>query len=1349
MSEQRSDDKGFLNLLVVADLHFGHGSARTKADQRIVIEEIVRDAERLAAIHGSPDAVLVVGDIAYKADTDSEYADASRWLTRLCSHLKCDVRRLLAVPGNHDIARARGGDTLLARALRQRLREAPYDLDDALAESSSRAHLCRKLEAYNGFVRTLCSHVTVTDTSTWECVRPTALGLVRFVGLNTVLLSYGDDDSNTNLMLGKRQMHEYIQAPHEDTLLVVLQHHPPSWLRDGLELTTLLNRRPHLLLTGHIHNQAAVVTFDLTGGAVAHLGVGAGHGDSDGEHGYAWLRLSPEGLHVLPRAWITQRRRFDADRNSFPDLDSQGQFPILPDRLPPPLRNWLARPRVPFSDRSLSVTGHTPPPPSIVGRVARLLSLRGYGVEREVTIAGRTVALVANDTASLRPTTYVVGCYDAENPLGIDEYSAFIHRLSDARRALTGKVDGLIIATVGFTAEVEMLGRQDGLALQRLSDLERSIIDFTPYVAEQLERLAADPALSYFVEPSIVREGQSHPVAALHALNQWLHHPTLNQLTLLGDYGTGKTTLLKAFMREAAIRFMRDTASGGRTRVPLFVDLRDYTQAISLKQIILEMLDSHGISAHSYAAFEYLLKDGQILLILDGFDEMASRGNLDATLRNFRELNKSALEKAKIVLSCRTHYFHTERHLLRFLGHAAPVGYTDLYREIARKPNFMIVHLQDFTPDQKEQYLLRRCQDSSASVDRFIRSTYDLGDLSRRPVLLDMIVTSWRSLSEEKGGVTTGILYLRYTDLWLGRNDWQLTLDIEAKTQLLERFAIDTMADPDTGLSFEQIPHLIKSWRADLNSIDAQTIDRELRTAAFLIRTHDGFYRFSHKSFREFFFARALLSEAAAGRFDRWEQGAFTREIYTFLRDLLALRRTVQDRLLEHVRSMTAPAWGRTNAIKCLAPIRGLDGLAEALDHVARVDSDERVAGAATIALGYHPRPDTFQTLCRLAHTADAARPNVAVNALVALTRTGLPEAAAFVADALDDPADSNQLDAFQVSAVARALLTNYDPVVFAACLRYSSKKALKRRRDLEDTCLELCARHPSDVAEAFCKALITRTESLTRAAKAFSNLSLSSKRVQTPQILNLLNRFPRDAGANDLMLSLRGVGLTSVEKFICEKLGERGCHYASAAHEVLAHDFPATADHLIRNLTGRGRRYSLRIEATRAYVARSVATGLPLVESLLLSRQRVAVKIQLLGVIRDMYPAETGRLVRSLWDLERAPSVLSAAMETVLNVDPADGLQLLLERGVTSRRVGVRVAAYRILTAVTEPSATTALLKGLATDDSRWGRLQALRSLLAPGRDVPSELIWGATSQEADPEVLGLRAEFLGGAET
>ena len=158
-------------------------------------------------------------------------------------------------------------------------------------------------------------------------------------------------------------------------------------------------------------------------------------------------------------------------------------------------------------------------------------------------------------------------------------------------------------------------------------------------------------------------------------------------------------------------------------------------------------MDTHSIRAASYGAFQYAMREGQLLLILDGFDKMASRGNYQATLRNFRELNKSAIGRAKMILSCRTHYFATDQVVQRFHGYQSssaflPKSFTDLYREIAGRRNFLITHLMEFRTDQVEQYLRSRCGDCWQTILSFIQSTYNLTELSRRPVLLDMIVAS-------------------------------------------------------------------------------------------------------------------------------------------------------------------------------------------------------------------------------------------------------------------------------------------------------------------------------------------------------------------------------------------------------------------------------------------------------------------------------------------------------------------------------------------------------------------------------------------------------------------------------
>jgi len=53
--------------------------------------------------------------------------------------------------------------------------------------------------------------------------------------------------------------------------------------------------------------------------------------------------------------------------------------------------------------------------------------------------------------------------------------------------------------------------------------------------------------------------------------------------------------------------------------------------------------------------------DGKFILIFDGFDEMARQVSYQTTVNNFDELAKAAAGDAKVLLTCRKHYFHEAR----------------------------------------------------------------------------------------------------------------------------------------------------------------------------------------------------------------------------------------------------------------------------------------------------------------------------------------------------------------------------------------------------------------------------------------------------------------------------------------------------------------------------------------------------------------------------------------------------------------------------------------------------------------------------------------------------------------
>ncbi len=994
-------------------------------------------------------------------------------------------------------------------------------------------------------------------------------------------------------------------------------------------------------------------------------------------------------------------------------------------------------------------------------RVGMLFELLGYHVEPNRLIAGRQVDHFLEDRSGPLSRLYIVECKDQANPVNTAQYDTFRGRLTTARHEISPKLRGILVASVGFVKEAKAQARHEDIELLTISELESSVIDFRQYARDLIRRLAPEPALTHFVPPRLVREhaAVSEPAASL--VGSWLADSEANQLTLLGDYGTGKTTFLKHLALDLSRRYEREVIEGGaRGRVPVFIDLKDYTQALSLKQIILDLLDNHGIRAASYAAFEYVLREGQVLLILDGFDEMASRGNYRVTLRNFRELNRSALGRAKIILSCRSHYFTDHRDVQKFLGRPtsqeAPVFYTDLYREIAGRPNFLITYLQEFDSDQVSTYLESRCGRQACRVRDFITNTYNLEELSRRPVLLDMIVTSADSLQRQTEPVTPAILYRIYTDIWLSRNDWSTILDVETKRDLLECFAAKAIHEADAQLHYSEIPGLIRAWRSGINGLDEEEIDRELRAATFLVRDQGGHYRFSHRSFLEFFYARHLVSAAERGTLDVWAGAPARAEIYRFVQDLLAPpdQRSALGWLLGLAKDPAGDVRARGHAVKCIG--RVLDPrVPEVLLEIMRTPGESQLRCFATTALGHHRRPEVVAALISVARDGDE---NVWVraNALLALVRVDMVEARAFLLPLLEHGEGERPLWTPEIKLIFRAVHTISNMDLVRACIRFA-----RRRRDYPKIIrlgLELCAARPCDEGEALSREVLESTEDLGMAQTAFAALPLEAKRSLLPRVIHLLEEWPKHPEARPLLLALRGLRCDEVSDFLLRVIGEshvplrgylKGYLHSPLelqALEVLSEDYPELLSARAPVWMSQHRSHGFKVHLAQAYVRQHPPEGEEMLRSLLLARrQRVAHKLSLLDIFTREYRESFRDLVRELWPREPANMVKRHALELLLQVDREAAIELMLGEGIWENRVGTRMAVCTTLASVNREEATGALLERLRQDPSVWVRLQALRSLASPGRRLERQQVTEAMQGEKDPGVLALRAQLLG----
>jgi formylglycine-generating enzyme required for sulfatase activity len=316
-------------------------------------------------------------------------------------------------------------------------------------------------------------------------------------------------------------------------------------------------------------------------------------------------------------------------------------------------------------------------------------------------------------------------------------------------------------------------------------------------------------------------------------------------------------------------------ADTDRHRIPILISLRDYAKAMNLEQLVTDFLvNKYDIQA-GYKAFRRFNGDGKLVLLFDGFDEMALKVDTQTTAENFEELARAVEARSKMLLTCRTPYFRTRQEaekLLSCRGTEVLAGEHDLPEvpliDLSERPNFEIVHLQPFDEGDIQAMLRARCPGEAERYWQQIEETYNLVELAQRPVLLDMIV---RSLPELEPGraINAARLYEVYTDLWLARDEGKgrTLIDREDKRLFMQQLALEMLRREELNLHYSRLPERVREHFRLEKAAELDYFEHDVRTCSFLNRDAEGNYRFVHKSFQEFFVAQwlapRLLDESA------------------------------------------------------------------------------------------------------------------------------------------------------------------------------------------------------------------------------------------------------------------------------------------------------------------------------------------------------------------------------------------------------------------------------------------------------------------------------------------------------
>jgi hypothetical protein len=412
-------------------------------------------------------------------------------------------------------------------------------------------------------------------------------------------------------------------------------------------------------------------------------------------------------------------------------------------------------------------------------------------------------------------------------------------------------------------------------------------------------------------------------------IHEWLRNDTANFLVIMGEYGTGKTTFLRHLSHRLACCHLEPAtnckAPDEKCRIPLYFPLRDFEE--KMEPFIVGQFNKAGIEDINYQRFLDRMDDDELILMLDGFDEMTQKVDPDKKIRNFDKILSliDSSTKSKIILTVRREYFQSTADIEAVFRHKD-------------KSNYQFVHLLTFDDDQIQQFLKSHTDDPEFYWEQ-IETVFDLQDLAKRPVLLQLIVDHLPEVIKEKGKdapIKASDLYGRCFKEELRRKSSKLKLIIptDFRMEILEKLAVwlflnDTLSF-DTKLSV--IQDLLRPYFNIEIEWEFQKYLNEFLTFSFLIREADYQFRISHKSFRDYLTARSFVREINNGTIEHFSRNRTTKEIEHFILEQGPDKEKLLDLVLNaRIKDLTEEnQWQGANAVNLLLKIdksilKGLD----------------------------------------------------------------------------------------------------------------------------------------------------------------------------------------------------------------------------------------------------------------------------------------------------------------------------------------------------------------------------------------------------------------------------------------
>jgi hypothetical protein len=540
-------------------------------------------------------------------------------------------------------------------------------------------------------------------------------------------------------------------------------------------------------------------------------------------------------------------------------------------------------------------------------KVAACYEALGFRIDRNVSIGGHQIDLLATRyVPGANILSYVIEAkFRAAGVVGINEITPFINTARDL--LAEGEISGAVMVTNCAYSEkaAGKVLRNRTIKLLTMAQLQTELFA----TSESLFRCCSDYERSdiageYIPLAAEAATGPKPQISdVVSRLNDWTTHNT-GLMTLVGDFGSGKTTVMDRLFYDLA-KTRLDTGEG---RYPVKLKLRSLLSYPTLWTFIYASLRDSQYITPAQSVFDSVLAAGGFVILLDGFDEIHTGATASDRAQYLKRLAPLLASPSPCILSTRPTYFDSFREMTRILSdlqarentferlERLPMDPNWLLRRLNIEPQDQIVTaelsntiaLNPLGLDDIRLYLktFRTAIIAATGHDEdylitFLFRIYDLKDLLRRPLLLNMAVVSivegGLDITKSSTPIGPSTLYEMYTQVCAARDASKKGasskaiqfLTVKERLEGCREIAMAMLRKGSIELQASEIFDAVSRISIGKRRTTAGMARRELleravtdiRLCSFLSLSDDGILRFAHKSFFEFFVAQTFLLE--------------------------------------------------------------------------------------------------------------------------------------------------------------------------------------------------------------------------------------------------------------------------------------------------------------------------------------------------------------------------------------------------------------------------------------------------------------------------------------------------------